>query len=362
MRPFTALFGGVPDTIASAPGRVNLIGEHTDYNEGYVLPVALERHTVVELARRDGPRVRVWSDAVEGAEGQEYTLGAEARRGDSLDYVAGVSSALRSAGFPIGGFDARITSTVPAGRGLASSAALTVALLRALRQAFAVPIDDVALARVAQAAENDFVGAPVGIMDQMAASLGDSASALFLDTRDLVWERIAVPSSMELAIVDSGISHRHAGGDYRRRREECEQAARLLGVGALRDVTLDDRARIDALPAPLPRRVRHVVTENARVLAMVDALRAEDPARCGALLDAAHASLRDDFQVSLPSIDRLVDIARRQPDAYGARLTGGGFGGAIVVLTRAGRGGVVARAAAAATPDIRAAVIVPSAA
>jgi galactokinase len=362
MTTFIGRFRRVPDTIASAPGRVNLIGEHTDYNEGYVLPVALSRRTTVTLARRGDSRVRVWSDMPEARVAAQYAVGAEARRGDWLDYVAGVTWVLRNAGLSIGGFDARVSSTVPPGRGLASSAALTVAVLRALRQAFGLPLDDVTLARLAQRVENDFVGAPVGIMDQMAASLGDAASALFLDARTLAWERVPQPPAIELAIVDSGISHRHAGGDYGRRRAECEEAARLLGVRALRDLSAGDLERAERLPPPLGRRVRHVVTENERVIAMVHALRADDPARCGGLLDAAHASLRDDFEVSLPAIDRLVAAARRQPDAYGARLTGGGFGGAIVVLTRAGRGGTVARAAAAAVPDITAAVIMPTAA
>jgi galactokinase len=358
---FAAIFGGAPDVSASAPGRVNLIGEHTDYNDGYVLPVALARRTTVELARRGGARVRAWSEAAAATGVADYALGAERRRGDWVDYVQGVTRALAAAGHPVEGFDAHIDSAVPVGRGLASSAALEVALLRALRDAFGLDLDDVALARLGQRAEHDFVGAPVGIMDQMAASLGESAWALFLDTRALRWERVPLPDSVELVIIDSGISHRHASGSYGARRAECERAAALLGVRALRDVSPDDLSRVAALPEPLNRRARHVVTENARVLDMVGALRAGDVVRCGRLLDETHASLRDDFEVSLPPIDRLVESARGQRGVYGARLTGGGFGGAIVALARAGEGLDAARRVAGAAIDSRPDIILPAA-
>lgn len=196
----------------------------------------------------------------------------------------------------------------------------------------------------------------------MAASVGDVAHALFLDTRTLAWERIPQPASVELAVIDSGISHRHAGGEYRVRRRECEDAAAALGVPALRDLGAEDLPRAAALPEPLGRRVRHVVTENARVLAMVEGLRAGDAERCGALLTAAHASLRDDFEVSLPAIDRLVELAHAHPAVYGARLSGGGFGGAIVLLARPGEARAVATAVAERATGLAADVILPAAA
>jgi len=359
---FDALFGGVPAVTAAAPGRVNLIGEHTDYNDGFVLPIALRRRTQVELAPRAGRRVRVWSEAAGGAGVVAYELGEEHRRHDWVDYIQGVTDALARDGQAIGGFDARVESSVPVGRGLASSAALEIALLRALREAFGLGLDELAMARLGRAAENDFVGAPVGIMDQMAAALGDAGHALFIDTRTLAWERLPQPATVELVVVDSGISHRHASGEYRVRRDECGRAAARLGVAALRDLAPEDLPRAAALGEPLARRVRHVVTENARVLAMVDALRAADAERCGALLAASHASLRDDFEVSLPPIDRLVAAALAHPAVYGARITGGGFGGAVIALARPGEGAAAARAIVARASELSAAVLLPAAA
>jgi galactokinase len=325
---FATIYGRPPDVTASAPGRVNLIGEHTDYNDGFVLPTAIPQRTTVALARRADDRVRVASDAVDGA--GEYVLGKEARRGDWLDYVQGCTAAL-AARARLGGFDAWIASDVPVGCGLSSSAALEIALLRALRAAFDAPLDDVALAQVAHRAEHDFVGARVGIMDQMAASLADGTTALFLDARTLAYDAITLPPTLGLVVVDSGIAHAHASGDYNTRRAECERAAAALGVRALRDLSVDDLPRAAALPAPLGRRVRHVVTENARVHATVAALRAGDLGGVGAAFRASHASMRDDYAVSIPEIDALVTLADAHPAVYGARLTGGGFGGSIVV-------------------------------
>lgn len=344
---FSEVFGRPPELTARAPGRVNLIGEHTDYSEGFVLPAALPRETVVELARSSQPQVRAISLDVTPVEPVSYPLGAEQKRRGWIDYLQGVTFVLRAAGHAIGGFDARITSRVPLGAGLSSSASFEVAVLRALRQAFALPIDDVMLARLGQKVETDFVGAPVGIMDQMAASLADGGSALFLDTRSLTFEKVPLPAAADLVVINSGITHSHAGGEYRTRRAECEQAAKQLGVRVLRDLGAADLPRIEALPDPIRRRARHVVTENARVLDAVAALRAGDLPRLGRLLAAAHASLRDDFEVSVPEIDTLVTIAGETEGVFGARLTGGGFGGSIVVL--AAREQAAAAGAAIAT-------------
>jgi galactokinase len=350
---FRIVFKRTPDAAADAPGRVNLIGEHTDYNEGFVLPTAIPQRARVEIARRDDDRVRVASANVESAAVAEYRLGAERRCGRWIDYVQGCTREIVRAGHRIGGFDALVTSRVPLGAGVSSSAALEVSVLRALRTVFALQVDDVALAMTGHRAENDFVGARVGVMDQMAASLCDTGAALLLDTRSLAWERIALPDCAELVVIDSGVAHSHAGGAYNTRRDECESAARLLGVAALRDVGEERLSDVARLPQPLGRRARHVVTENARVLATVEALRAGDAERAGRLFYISHESLRDDYEVSVPEIDLLVEIARTDADVYGARITGGGFGGSVVMLVRRPRAAAaaerIARAYTAAT-------------
>jgi galactokinase len=330
---FLEVFGRPGQHTGRAPGRVNLIGEHTDYSEGFVLPVAIPRETEVEVAASGDQQVRALSLDVTPVEPVSYALGAEEKRGGWIDYLQGVTVALRRAGHQLGGFDARISSRVPLGAGLSSSASFEVAVLRALRALFALEIDDVGIARLGQKVETEFVGAPVGIMDQMAASLADRGSALFLDTRSLSFEKVPLPAAADLVVVNSGVTHSHAGGEYRTRRAECEAAAQTLGVHMLRDLSPADLPRIEALPASLRQRARHVVTENARVVEAVTLLRAGDLPALGRLLKLAHASLRDDFQVSVPEIDKLVEIADATPGVFGSRLTGGGFGGSIVALT-----------------------------
>lgn len=326
------------ETTGEAPGRVNLIGEHTDYNGGYVLPTAIPQRTRVRLRLRTDGRITARSTSVAPSGPEQYDLGAETRRGTWIDYVQGVTDVLRRHGHRVGGADLDIQSNVPVGSGLSSSAALEIALMRAFRTAYALDLPDEAMARLARQAENEFVGAPVGIMDQMACTFADDHAALFLDTRTLRFERVLMPETGEILVIDSGVAHNHARGDYRTRRAECEQAARHLGVPELRDCGLEDLARAARLPAPLDRRARHVVTENARVLDAVAALRRADLVAVGALFNASHASMRDDFEVSVPEVDRLVELACEQPDVFGARLTGGGFGGAIVALAVRGTG------------------------
>ena len=345
---FDELFGTSPDVRATAPGRVNLIGEHTDYNDGFVLPSAIPQRTIVDAAREAGQQVDVWTANI-GREGERgvYALGSESRGGTWLDYVQGVTSVLRESGHPLGGVRLRIESAIPLGSGLSSSAALLICMLRAMRDLFGLDRDDIALARLGLRAECDFVGAPVGIMDQMACSLADETHALFLDTRTLAYERVPLPDAAELLVIDSGIAHGHAGGEYRNRRAECERAAAALGIGSLRDLEPADLGCVDGLPEPLGRRVRHVVTENLRVLETVEALRACDLRSAGALFAASHASMRDDYEVSVPGIDLLVRLTGAHPDVYGARLTGGGFGGSIVALTARGSAREVGQAAAA---------------
>jgi galactokinase len=349
-KAFSALFGRAPEALARAPGRVNLLGEHTDYNDGYVLPTAIGMCTELALARRDDGRVVVMSEALD--ERGTYVLGQEPHTGGFIDYVAGVTRSLAVHGHAIEGFDALVRSSVPVGSGLSSSAALEVALLRALRVRFSLVFDDRVLAELAHWGETRHVGVPVGMLDPMACSLADEHTALFLDVRTLTFERVALPEAAEIAVVDSGVAHQNAAGDYRKRRDECRRAAELLGVAALRDATLE---RLPSLPEPLRRRARHVITENARVLAGVQALRDGDADRFGALWWASHASQRYDYEVSVPLVDAIVERARRVPEILGARLTGGGFGGAVVVLVRRGHARPAA-AAIAARPEL---VLVP---
>jgi len=328
----------MPDDVsANAHGRVNLIGEHTDYHDGYVLPVLIPQRTCVHLTRRPDRLVRAASSAIDGGF-EEYEVGRETAGRGWLDYVQGVSSTLARHGIHVPGFDLRIESSVPLGAGVSSSAALEVSLLRALRLLLDLAIDDVTLARMAQSVETEFVGAPVGIMDQMAASVGREGTALFLDTRSLDFRHVPIPSSIDLVVIHSGITHAHAGGEYVTRRRESFAAAERLGVPRLRDIDMTMMARIEALPSPLNRRARHIVSENARVLTAVAALEAGDVERLGRLLNESHVSMRDDYETSTAEIDTLVRLAQANQDVYGARLTGGGFGGSIVALARAGRG------------------------
>jgi galactokinase len=328
----------MPDEVsAEAPGRVNLIGEHTDYHDGYVLPTVIPQHTCAHITRRIDRLVRASTTAHAG-EWEEYQIGAETAGRGWLDYIQGVTAMLARHGILVPGLDVRIDSSIPLGAGVSSSAALEVSLLRALRLLLHLEFDDVTVARIAQSVETDFVGAPVGIMDQMASSLGCEGEALFLDTRSLSYQRVPLPTSIEIVVIHSGITHAHAGGEYVIRRRESFEAAERLGVARLRDVDATMMPRIATLPDVLARRARHVVSENARVLAAVAALRASDVERLGALLNESHVSMRDDYETSTAEIDVLVGAAQGHPDVYGARLTGGGFGGSIVALARGGRG------------------------
>lgn len=328
----------------TANGRVNLIGEHTDYNGGWVLPTAIPQATTVEV--RERPDLMVFCEtSLYGKSPGEYRLGSEKPSGTWLDYVQGATQLLTQDSQPVRGFDLRVRSNIPAGSGLSSSAALEVALLRALSLLFHFDLSELEIARMGQKIENDFVGARVGILDQMACALARFGEALYLDTQSLEFERIPLPmGKMDLVVIDSGISHRHSTGDYNQRRAECEEAARLLRVPSLRAVT--NLTQLDALPEPLRRRARHVVTENVRVHEAVLCLKQEDLRRLGELFFASHASQRDDFAVSIPEIDLLVELCHAQPATFGARLTGGGFGGSIVALTERGLGEDVARTVA----------------
>jgi galactokinase len=311
---------------------VNLIGEHTDYNGGFVLPVPIPQKTKCELARRNDDEVAVISD-VENGKGV-YKLGEEKKQDAWWDYVQGITVALRE--FRINGFDARFETTVPLGSGLSSSAAFEISLLRALREAFHLSLDELQMAQIGRAAENEFVGAKVGIMDQMSAALGKDGYALFIDTLNLHYEYIHLPARCAIAAVHSGIQHDNRSGNYNLRREECQEACRLLGVAKLRDLNINDLSAIKKLPDPFRKRARHVITENERVLKAVQAIKGEDNVELGSLVYASHESLKNDFEVSIPDIDWLVDQAKKVPSIYGARITGGGFGGSVLFLVDPG--------------------------
>ena len=321
-----------------APGRINLIGEHTDYNDGLVMPIALRLGVTVAATSRDDTSVRLTTDAAVSPRDVAYVLGAEERDGTWVDRARGVTAMLAREGAAIGGFDAEITSDLPVGAGLGSSAAFAIALLRSLSNLFDLALDDAASARIAHAAETEFAGARAGMLDQLASVYGRAKDALLIDMRDHATQVIALPSTIELAVIDSGTRHEHATGGYNRRRAECEDACLHLGIASLRDIDgspLDEL--LERLPAPLDRRVRHVVTENGRVRRAVDAVRARDDVELGQLLNASHRSLRDDYEVSTPELDELTGLAIGA-GALGARMVGGGFGGSIIALTRRGRG------------------------
>ena len=330
MSPFERAFGAAPAVTLFSPGRVNLIGEHTDYNGGCVLPTALRLGVKVALAARTDGLVRVASDRFDGV--AERNLDERAS-GDWSDYVLGAIVAARDEGLLPGGADVALAADLPDGAGLSSSAAVTVGVLRAAAEAVGVALDPLRAARLARGVENDFVGVPCGIMDQMAIALAAPGEALALDTQSLAYETVSLPSGYDFPVIHSGVRRSLNEGRYAERRAECEAAAAALGASALCRLTDEEATRAAALPAPLARRTRHCVTEHRRTLAATTALREGDMAAFGGLMIESHASLRDDFEVSVPAIDALV-ASLTAAGAMGARLTGGGFGGCVVALTR----------------------------
>lgn len=346
---FTELTGHRPTGVWSAPGRVNLIGEHTDYNDGFVFPFAIDFRTVAVVGTRDDGRIRVVSAfdevPVEVALDDLDAL-FPARRDEVVEwarYPLGVAWALRErarqaahgADASLTGVDIAIASEVPVGAGLSSSAAIEGATAAALNDIWGRGLDRVALAQAGRRAENEAVGAPTGIMDQMASMRGESDAGIFLDCRSLEGDVVDLgfaAAGLEVLVIDTRVTHAHSTGGYGERRAACERGAALMGVPALRDLTVDDLPRAQQLMDDVTfRRVRHVVTEDQRVLDTVRTLRAEGPRAIGSLLDASHASLRDDFEVSVPELDRAVEAARTA-GALGARMTGGGFGGSAIAL------------------------------
>jgi galactokinase len=348
---FAERTGRDPDGVWAAPGRVNLIGEHTDYNDGFVLPAAIDRQVLAAAGRRGDGRLRLWSlQAGPPADLALAEVGPGRVEGWAA-YPAGVAWALGQAGVELGGADVVVDGDVPAGSGLSSSAALECATATALADLGGAGLDRVALAGLARRAENEVVGVPSGVMDQMVSMLGRAGHALFLDTRSLATEQVPLPleaAGLCLVVIDTRAGHRLVDGAYADRRAACEAAAAVLGVPALRDATPEQvEAAAEALGDPGLRRARHVVTENARVLEAVAWLRSGDLDRLGPLLAASHASLRDDYEVSSPELDTAVEAAV-DAGAVGARMTGAGFGGSAIALVRADLAGRVAERAAEA--------------
>lgn len=344
---FAESFGATP-AIFGAPGRINLIGEHTDYNYGFVMPAAIDFHTWVAVARRDDRSVVVHSE--ECKETAQFNLNEidAASEHHWLDYVRGVALQLKAAGYALQGCNLVILSNVPMGAGLSSSAALEVASALALIHAGGCSLEDTAasrtnLAKLCQRAENETVGARVGIMDQFASIHGRAEHALLLDCRSLEFELLALPDDVSLVICNTMVKHSHASGEYNARRSQCEEgvrrlAATLPGIRALRDVSEDqlEQHKTD-LPETIFRRCRHVIAENARTLCAATALRSGEIGKFGELMYDSHRSLRDDYEVSCAELDVMVELASSFKGTYGARMTGGGFGGCTLNLVEKAR-------------------------
>jgi galactokinase len=334
---FTRKFAAAPK-IVQAPGRVNLIGEHTDYNDGFVMPAAIQFHTSVAIAPRSDRRLALHSENYhETVEFNVDDLPAKARHHWS-DYVIGVARQIAQSGVSLPAANLMIHGDVPQGAGLSSSASLEVAVCTAFLEIAGSEMKSIEVAQLCQRAENEFVGARCGIMDQFVSVHGKNQHALQLDCRTLQFQLRPLPDDIKLVICNTMVRHTLAGGEYNQRRQECEEAVgffagKKAGVKALRDVSLHDfREHELELPEPIRRRCRHVITENIRVLEAGAALERHDLERFGELMRESHRSLRDDFQVSCAELDLMVELADKAPGVYGSRMTGGGFGGCTVNL------------------------------
>lgn len=339
---FETHFGRPPEIVVRAPGRVNLLGGHTDYNAGYVLPVAIDRAAWIAAAPIAAREARIHALDLDGR--AAFPLApVPPSEGNWADYPRSVAWALRERELALAGMEALLTSDVPVGAGLSSSAAVEVAFACAWQTLSGFALDRRELALTCQRAESGYVGVNCGILDQMASSCGVEGHALLLDCRTLEIELVPLPADVAIVVADTGVRRRLASSEYNLRRAQCERAVRILrehlpGIRALRDVSADDLERLkEYLPEIAYRRARHIVSDNARVLQAAQALRVGDAATVGALMKACHVSLRDDYEVSAPELDTLSSAAWEVEGCYGARLTGAGFGGCIVALVIADR-------------------------
>jgi galactokinase len=330
---FNYSFGDSPTFVVRAPGRVNLIGEHTDYNDGFVLPMAIDRAVWIALRPRDDRRVLLYS--VDFEDRIEFSLDAVVHKEGWGEYVRGVAWALQEAGFHLEGWEGVMSSDIPIGAGLSSSAALEIATAKAFSVVGNWKFDPDSMARIGQQAENEWVGANTGIMDQMISAAGKADHALLIDCRDLTSRHIPLPTETAVVIMDTTTRHAHTDSGYNERREQCEAAANYFGVSHLRDVTIDEfnlrSAHLEELPR---RRARHVISENERVLQAAAAMLAGNVVEMGQLMNASHVSMRDDFEITNDELNIMVHLAQTQPGCFGARMTGGGFGGCAVALVK----------------------------
>ncbi|MCK6262494.1 galactokinase [Vibrio sp. ZSDE26] len=325
-----------PSHIIQAPGRVNLIGEHTDYNDGFVLPCAINYQTVVAAAKRDDNIVRVISVDYDNAV-DEFSIDEEITfQQDKMwaNYIRGVVKCLLARGYELGGADLSVTGNVPQGAGLSSSAALEVVIGQTFKVLFNLEISQAEIALNGQQAENEFVGCNCGIMDQMISAEGRENHAMLLDCRSLETQAVSMPEDMSVVIINSNKKRGLVDSEYNTRREQCEEAARIFGVKALRDVTIEQfNAKASELDEMVAKRARHVITENDRTVEAAEALRKGDMIRMGELMAQSHASMRDDFEITVKEVDALVEIVKDVISTQGGvRMTGGGFGGCIVAL------------------------------
>jgi len=335
---FGSLYGGEP-RIYRAPGRVNLIGEHTDYNEGFVMPAAIDFSTWIAIAPRDDRRIVLYSENYSEKVELDLDRRSELGRGHWSDYPFGVAEKLEQAGKQLRGANMLVRGEVPIGSGLSSSAAIEVATGFALLDLAGAQVDRLELAKLCQRAENDFVGMRCGLMDQFTSCFGQAGHALMLDCRSLDYQLLPLPRSVNLVVCNTMVRHELAASEYNARRAECDEGVRQLartlpGVRSLRDVTIEDLDRT-GLPEVVRTRCRHVISENARVVAAASALQCEDLEAFGRLMGESHSSLRDDYEVSCKELDLMVEIANQAEGVLGARMTGGGFGGCTVNLVEA---------------------------
>lgn len=333
---FEKVLGYTPTHFIQAPGRVNLIGEHTDYNDGFVLPCAINYQTVVAAAKRDDNIVRVVSVDYQGAT-DEFDLTEEIAFQDNkmwANYIRGVVKFLMARGYQIGGADISVSGNVPQGAGLSSSAALEVVIGQTFKTLYDLNISQAEIALNGQQAENEFVGCNCGIMDQLISAEGQENHALLIDCRSLETQPVSMPEDMAVVIINSNKKRGLVDSEYNTRREQCEEAARIFGVKALRDVTIEQfNARVNELDEMVAKRARHVITENDRTVEAAKALSNGDMKRMGELMAQSHASMRDDFEITVKEIDTIVDIVKAViGEQGGVRMTGGGFGGCVVSL------------------------------
>jgi galactokinase len=339
-KKFSARFAAAPHHIFRAPGRVNLIGEHTDYNDGFVLPAAIELCTWTSIAPRKDHKLYVFSENLNETAEIDLTEAHPQPRHRWSDYVRGVALMLQKLGGPPAGADIFIASDIPSGAGLGSSAALAVSVASALLSISGTALDLVEIAKLCQHAENEFVGARVGIMDQFASCFGSADHAIMLDCRTLEFQRLPLPAGLAMVVCNTMVKHGHAGGEYNKRRAQCEEGGALLrryfpSIKALRDLTLAQlQAHRDELPGFIYSRCHHIISENERVLRCATALQAGDLISVGHCMAESHLSLKNDYQVSCSELDVMVEIAARLDGVVGSRMTGGGFGGSTINLVR----------------------------